>query len=177
MRNIKLSLSKCGRFTLKRESEEKFIYNDDYNYLLQPKRENGNGANNKILVIKEREIKPILHREIKSQVVRIKEDSSITSSQSEVDVLAGIKKKIATEKQLSSSGFSKKVVNWEVIFTPINTLGVNLGGAKHKKQILVKKGLKLDKTEQGRMTTIEITGSNGEVHFENMNGIEGTIKE
>ena len=177
MRNIKLSLSKCGRFTLKRESEEKFIYNDDYNYLLQPKRENGNEANNKILVIKEREIKPILHREIKSQVVRIKEDSSITSSQSEVDVLAGIKKKIATEKQLSSSGFSKKVVNWEVIFTPINTLGVNLGGAKHKKQILVKKGLTLDKTEQGRMTTIEITGSNGEVHFENMNGIEGTIKE
>ena len=56
-------------------------------------------------------------------------------------------------------------------------MGVNLGGAKHKKQILVKKGLKLDKTEQGRMTTIEITGSNGEVHFENMSGIEGTIKE
>ena len=27
------------------------------------------------------------------------------------------------------------------------------------------------------MTAIEITGSNGEVHFENMNGIEGTIKE
>ena len=179
VRNIKLSLSKCGRFTLKREPEEEIIYNDDYNYLLQPKRENGNEANNKILVIKEREIKPILHREIKAQVVRIKEDSSETSSQSEVDVLAGIKKKmtLATEKQLSSSGFSKKVVNGEVIFTPRNTLGVNLGGAKYKKQILVKKGIQFDKTEQGRMTGIEITGSNGEVHFENMSGIGGTIKE
>ena len=40
---------------------------------------------------------------------------------------------LATEKQLSSSGFSKKVVNGKVIFTPRNTLGVNLGGAKYKK--------------------------------------------
>ena len=181
-KTIKLIISKYDRFMIKREPEEEIIYNDDYNHLIQSKKENGKETKEKILVIKEREIKPILHREIRAQVVKVKEEASETSSQSDVDVLAGIKRQstiaISSGKVVSSAGFSKKVLNGEVIFTPNNNLGVNLGAAKYKKQMLVKKGLKLyNQNDQGRLTGIEIVGNNGEVHYEKMSGIGGIIKE
>ena len=176
----KLEISKGSKFMIKIEPEEEIIYNDDYNYLSQKNKENGK---EKIIMIKEKEVTPMLHREIRAQVLRVKEDSSETSSQSDVDVLSGIKKKkmlmISSGKELTNSGFNKKVINGEVIFTPRNNLGVNLGGAKYKKEILIKKGLKLENRtmDQGRMSAIEITGNNGEIYFERMSGIGGAIKE
>ena len=180
-KSIKLIISKGDKFMIKNESEDEIIYNDDYNYLIQKKTENGN-EKEKIVMIKEKEVIPILHREIKAQVLKVKEESSETSSQSEVDVLAGIKKKkmlaISSGKGLSTFGFKKNVLKGEVIFSPKNSLGVNLGGAKYKKEILIKKGLQLyNKTEQGRLSGIEISGNNGEIHHERMSGIGGTIKE
>ena len=54
----------------------------------------------------------------------MKEESSETSSQSEVDVLAGIKKQrtvvFSTDKDNAKLGYYKKVISGEVIFTPKN---------------------------------------------------------
>ena len=181
VKTLKLIISKGDKFTIKREPEDEIIYNDDYNYLSQKKTENGK-ENEKVVMIKEKEVTPILHREIRAQVVKVKEESSETSSQSDVDILAGIKKKkmlaISSGKGLSTSGFNKKIINGEVIFSPKNSLGVNLGGAKYKKEILIKKQLQLyNKTEHNKISGIEISGNNGEIHSERMSGIGGTIKE
>lgn len=179
----KLSVIKGDKFMIQKEQEEEIIYNDDYNYLSQKKKENGKEKSqkeNKVVVIKEKEVTPILHREIKAQVVRVKEESSETSSQSEVDVLAGIKKQrmiaFSTEKESAKLGYHKKVINGEVIFTPKNSLGVNLGGAKYKKEILAKKGIVIS-TGNERISGIEISGNHGEVYYERMSGIGGAIKE
>ena len=179
---MKLLIVKVDKFTLKREPEEEIIFNDDYNYLEKQKKENGKQkAEKEIVLIKEKEITPIMQREIRAQVVRVKEESSETSSQSDVDVLAAIKKQgmlnYAGKLDSKSSGYYKKVINGEVIFTPKTNLGVNLGGAKYKKEILVKNGIIINKKEQGRISGIEISGNNGQIYHEKMSGIGGAIKE
>ena len=181
IKSTKLVISKCSKFMIKKEPEEEIIYNDDYNYLTQRKKENGK-ERDKLLVVKEKEITPIFHREIRAQVVKVKEDSSEASSQSEVDVLSGIKKQamlsVASRRELTSSGFKKKILNGEVIFTPKTSLGVNLGGAKYKKDLLIKKRLNLyNKTHHASVSGIEISVNNGETLYEGMSGIGGTIKE
>ena len=178
----KLLIIKGDKFMIQKEAEEEIIYNDDYNYLAQQKKENGKMKEEnkeKLVVIKEKEVTPILHREIRAQVVRVKEESSETSSQSEVDVLAGIKKQrtvvFSTDKDNAKLGYYKKVISGEVIFTPKNSLGVNLGGAKFKKELLGKKGIIINKNE--RLSGVEISGNNGEIHYENMSSVGGAIRE
>ena len=174
----KLSIIKGDKFILKKEPEDEVIYNDDYNYLNQKKKENGK---EKSIIIKEKEIIPTVRREIRAQVIRVNEDSSETSSQSDIDVLAAIKKHktmaFSSGIESGSIGYHKQIINGEVIFTPKTSLGVNLGGAKYKKELLSKKGIKYCNTEQSRASGIEISGNNGEVVFEKMSGIGGAIKE
>ena len=189
IKNIKLLIVKANYFMIKREQEEEIIYNDDYNYLIQTKKENGkeksiNEKNDKLLVIKEKEITPILHREIRAQVVQVKEDTSETSSQSDVDILEGIKKQkiigFTSDKEKTISGFKKKFLKSEVIFTPKVDYGVDLGGAKFKKEVVIKKGLKLDtinKIDHNNLSCIESKGSNGESHYERTSGITSVAKE
>ena len=189
IKDIKLLIVKPIYFMIKREQEEEIIYNDDYNYLIQTKKENGkeksiNEKNDKLLVIKEKEITPILHREIRAQVVQVKEDTSETSSQSDVDILEGIKKQkiigFTSDKEKTISGFKKKFLKSEVIFTPKVDYGVDLGGAKFKKEVVIKKGLKLDtinKIDHNNLSCIESKGSNGESHYERTSGITSVAKE
>ena len=186
IKTMKLSIIKGDKFMLKKEPEEEIIYNDDYNYLNQKKKENGKEKSDKekqekLVVIKEKEITPIVRREIRAQVIRVKEESSETSSQSDIDVLAAIQRQktmgISSQIEGGKIGYTKQVINGEVIFTPKTTLGVNLGAAKYKKEFICKKGVKYCNTEQNRASGIEISGNNGEVVFEKMSGIGGTIKE
>jgi hypothetical protein len=185
-KTVKLSIIKGDKFLLKKEPEEEIIYNDDYNYLKQQKKENGKEKTDKekqekLVVIKEKEITPIVKREIRAQVIRVKEDSSETSSQSDIDVLAAIKRQkmmgFSSEIEGGQSGYYKQVINGEVIFTPKTSLGVNLGAAKYKKEFITKKGINYYNTEQNRATGIEISGNNGEIIYEKMSGIGGAIKE
>ena len=185
-KKVKLSIIKGDKFLLKKEPEEEIIYNDDYNYLKQQKKENGKEKTDKekqekLVVIKEKEITPIVKREIRAQVIRVKEDSSETSSQSDIDVLAAIKRQkmmgFSSEIEGGQSGYYKQVINGEVIFTPKTSLGVNLGAAKYKKEFITKKGINYYNTEQNRATGIEISGNNGEIIYEKMSGIGGAIKE
>ena len=180
MKEVKLLIVKGDQFMFKREREpeEELIYNDDYNNLSQKKKENGN---EKMIVIKEKEITPMMKREIRAQVIKVKEESSETSSLSDIDILAGITRQgmmtISAEKNIKNMGYSKKVINGEVIFTKKSNLGVNLGASKYKKEIIAKKGIILNKKETEKITGIEITGSNGQVYQERMSGIGGAIKE
>jgi hypothetical protein len=151
---------KEDKFMIQKEIEDEIIYNDDYNYLngreKEEKKKNVKGGereniNNKELdkkkiikekeILKEKEIIPRMQREIIAQIGRVKEEESEeSSSQSEIDVLAGIRnRKImmsSGEEQLKKSnyGYEKKEINGEVIFTPKSELGVNLGGAQYKSQ-------------------------------------------
>jgi len=175
-KSLKLVAVKGEKVTYKKEPEEEIVYNDDYNYL-NKKKENGKEQKEKLVVIKEKEIVPTIHREIRAQVIRVKEDSSETSSQSDVDVLAGIKRQATMTFTGAKSGYNKQIINGEVIFTPKVNLGVNLGGAKYKKEIKTKKGITYNNTETGRVSGIEINASNGEVYYEKMSGIGGAIKE
>ena len=175
-KSLKLVAVKGEKVTYKKEPEEEIIYNDDYNYL-NKKKENGKEQKEKLVVIKEKEIVPTIHREIRAQVIRVKEESSETSSQSDVDVLAGIQKKRTMSITGMKSGYNKQIINGEVIFTPKVNLGVNLGGAKYKKEIRTKKGIVYNNTETGRASGIEINTSNGEVYYEKMSGIGGVIRE
>jgi hypothetical protein len=186
IKTMKLSIIKGDKFMLKKEPEEEIIYNDDYNYLNQKKKENGKEKSDKekqekLVVIKEKEITPIVRREIRAQVIRVKEESSETSSQSDIDVLAAIQRQktmgISSQIEGGKIGYTKQIINGEVIFTPKTTLGVNLGAAKYKKEFICKKGVKYCNTEQNRASGIEISGNNGEIVFEKMSGIGGTIKE
>ena len=183
---VKLLIIKGDKFMIKKEPEEEIIFNDDYNHLSKKKIENGKKKSEKekeekIMVIKEKEITPIIQREIKAQVIRVKEESSETSSQSDIDVLAGIRKKglniISYDKDNKNSGYYKKIINGEVIFTPKNNLGVNLGGAKYKKEIIVKKKIVLNKKENSKVSGLEIRGNNGEIYYEGIGGISGVIGE
>jgi len=185
-KTMKLLIIKGDKFTIQKEPEDEIIFNDDYNYLNETKKSNGkeksdNEKQEKLVVIKEKEITPLVQREIRAQVVRVKEESSEASSQSDVDVLAGIKKKgilaFASGKDIEQSGYYRKVINGEVIFTPKSNLGVNLGAAKYKRQNITRKEIIVNKKEQARISGLEISGSNGEVHYEKIGGISGAIKE
>ena len=185
-KTMKLLIIKGDKFTIQKEPEDEIIFNDDYNYLNETKKSNGkeksdNEKQEKLVVIKEKEITPLVQREIRAQVVRVKEESSEASSQSDVDVLAGIKKKgilaFASGKDIEQSGYYRKVINGEVIFTPKSNLGVNLGAAKYKRQNITRKEIIVNKKEQARISGLEISGNNGEVHYEKIGGISGAIKE
>ena len=179
----KLLIVKVDHFTFKREQDEEIIYNDDYNYLKQEKKENGKKISDKenqekIIVVKEKEIIPTVQREIRAQVIKVMEEPSESSSQSDVDVLAGIQKRRTMALDIQKTGYQKKVINGEVIFTPKINLGVNLGGAKYKKEIIKRKALNLNYTkEKVNASGLEISGNNGEIHYENMSGIGGAIKD
>jgi len=72
IKNNKYVISKINKFMIKKEPEDEIIYNDDYNSIIQNKKDKVNEKNiksqkDKILVIKEKEITPILRREIKSK--------------------------------------------------------------------------------------------------------------
>ena len=179
----KLLIVKVDHFTFKREQDEEIIYNDDYNYLKQEKKENGKKISDKenqekIIVVKEKEIIPTVQREIRAQVIKVMEEPSESSSQSDVDVLAGIQKRRTMALDIQKTGYQKKVINGEVIFTPKINLGVNLGGAKYKKEIIKRKALNLNYTkEKVNASGLEISGNNGEIRYENMSGIGGAIKD
>ena len=179
----KLLIVKVDNFTFKREQDEEIIYNDDYNYLKQEKKENGKKISDKenqekIIVVKEKEIIPTVQREIRAQVIKVMEEPSESSSQSDVDVLAGIQKRRTMALDIQKTGYQKKVINGEVIFTPKINLGVNLGGAKYKKEIIKRKALNLNYTkEKVNASGLEISGNNGEIRYENMSGIGGAIKD
>ena len=179
----KLLIVKVDHFTFKREQDEEIIYNDDYNYLKQEKKENGKKISDKenqekIIVVKEKEIIPTVQREIRAQVIKVMEELSESSSQSDVDVLAGIQKRRTMALDIQKTGYQKKVINGEVIFTPKINIGVNLGGAKYKKEIIKRKALNLNYTkEKVNASGLEISGNNGEIRYENMSGIGGAIKD
>ena len=81
---------------------------------------------------------PKYQREIRAQIARVKELSeSDSSSQSDLDVLEGIKSKNEQNKELIriSSGYQTKKINSEVIYTAKNGLAINTGGALYQKQL------------------------------------------
>lgn len=81
-----------------------------------------------------------MQREIIAQIGRVKEESEESSSQSEIDVLAGIRNRriamFSGDGQLKETnyGYEKKEISGEVIFTPKSELGVNLGGSQYNSQ-------------------------------------------
>lgn len=108
----KLLIVKVDHFTFKREQDEEIIYNDDYNYLKQEKKENGKKISDKekeekIIVVKEKEIIPTVQREIRAQVIKVMEEPSESSSQSDVDVLAGIQKRRTMALDIQKTGYQK----------------------------------------------------------------------
>ena len=160
-KKIQLMIMRGDKFMIQKENEDEIIYNDDYNYLNErekvgEKKKNEKereieSSNNKELgkrriikekeILKEKEVIPRIQREIIAQIGRVKEEESEeSSSQSEIDVLAGIRnRKIMMsygDEQLKNSnyGYEKKEINGQVIFTPKSELGVNLGGAQYKCQ-------------------------------------------
>ena len=144
IKQIYLKVSKGDKFMIKREPEEEIIFNDDYNYLpieskLNGKEKNIKEKNEKMLVIKEKEITPIMRRQIKAQVVKIKEDLSETSEQSDVDVLEGIQMRstiaYSSGRLSSSSGYRKNILKGDVIFTPKINFGVNMKEQFNKRKL------------------------------------------
>ena len=159
-KKAKLMIMKEDKFMIQKEIEDEIIYNDDYNYLngreKEEKKKNVKGGereniNNKELnkrriikekeILKEKEIIPRMQREIIAQIGRVKEEESEeSSSQSEIDVLAGIRNRriamFSGDGQLKETnyGYEKKEISGEVIFTPKSELGVNLGGSQYNSQ-------------------------------------------
>ena len=170
---------------IKKEPEEEIIFNDDYNYLpqeikLNGKEKNVKETNDKMLVIKEKEITPIIRRQIKAEVVRIKDDLSETSEQSDVDVLGGIQMRRTTTaysmgRLSSSSGYKTDVLSGEVIFTPKINFGMNIIDSNYKKEILNKRGLNLyNGIENEKISEIAINGNNKKLYNYSYNGYGGT---
>ena len=164
-KKTKLMIIKGDKLMIQKEIEDEIIYNNDYNFLngrekLEERKKNEKVGernserkkiNNKELdkikfikekeILKEKEIIPRMQREIIAQIGRVKEEESEDcSSQSEIDVLAGIRNRrimmFSGDGQLKNSnyGYQKKEISGEVIFTPKSELGVNLGGAQYKNQ-------------------------------------------
>ena len=177
-------ISEGDKFMIKNEPEEEIIFNDDYNYLPQEMKLNGKEknvkeTNEKMLVIKEKEITPIIRRQIKAEVVRIKDDLSETSEQSDVDVLGGIQMRrttaYSTGRLSSSSGYKTDVLSGEVIFTPKINFGMNIIDSNYKKEILNKRGLNLyNGIENEKISEIAINGNNKKLYNYSHNGYGGT---
>jgi len=83
----------------------------------------------------------------------------------------------ANKRKNSISGFKKKIINGEVIFTPKGNLSMNIGGAKYKNEITVKKGIKYHKNNSRKLSGIEISGNNEYLNYEKKNGIYNIIKK
>ena len=123
---IKLKMVKSDKFMIQREKEEEIIFNDDYNYLKKKKSSEDQEKNQtKEILIKEKETIPRMKREIKAQISRVKVIESEDSSQSEIDVLAGIKSKIISAaiqnnqlimKPDKITSYEQKIQKGEVIF-------------------------------------------------------------
>ena len=136
----KLLIANGDKFFIQRESDDEIIYNDDYNSnKSRQKTEEKEKAKENINIEKnEKEIIPKYQREIRAQIARVKELSeSDSSSQSDLDVLEGIKSKNEQNKELIriSSGYQTKKINSEVIYTAKNGLAINTGGALYQKQL------------------------------------------
>ena len=186
IKQIELEISERDKFMIKREPEEEIIFNDDYNYLTQEMRQNGKEKNikekekEKILVIKEKEITPIMRREIRAQVVKIKEDLSETSEQSDVDVLEGIQTRrtiaFSSGRLSSSSGYKKEIIEGKVIFTPKINFGEDRRSFKHRKESYNERGLRLyNNTENEKVSEIELC--NRELYNDNLDEFGRTMKE
>ena len=128
------------KFFIQKESDDEIIYNDDYNTRKQKKKSQ---KREKVEIIKEKEIIPRYQREIRAQIALVKESESETSSLSEIDVLAVIRKKSVlgvggAEKELlrlkMANGYETKILNGKIVFTSQNELGINLGGSQYQKQ-------------------------------------------
>ena len=138
----KLLIANGDKFYIQKDSEDEIIYNDDYNTnKSKQKSEEKEKSTSEIktqLVIKEKEIIPKYQREIRAEIARVKEISeSDSSSQSDLDVLEGIKTKKDKNKELIkiSNGYQAKKINSEVIYTAKNGLSINTGGALYQKQL------------------------------------------
>ncbi len=203
----KLLVANGDKFFIQKESDDEIIYNDDYNSRRDKqklKNENEGEGEKKTKIIKEKEIirekeyVPRMKREIRAQISRLKESESDTSSISEIDVLAGIKKRkiggyaaasgeadAAFAKYRKSgmlSGYQTKIISGEVVFTAKNGLGVNLGGTQYQKKTYSKTGYtkKLSSIEGNKMSGIEITVSpemKNEMLFQKMTGASGAIAD
>ena len=136
----KLLIAKGDKFFIQREPDDEIIYNDDYNSnKSRQKTEEKEKVKEQInFEKKEKETIPKYQREIRAEIARVKEISeSDSSSQSDLDVLEGIKSKKEQNKELIriSSGYQTKKINSEVIYTAKNGLSINTGGALYQKQL------------------------------------------
>ncbi len=207
MKKYKLIVANGDKFFIQKESEDEIIYNDDYNTRNGKHKyegENEGEKNREIIkekeVIREKEIIPRLQREIRAQISRLKESESETSSSiSEIDVLAGIKRtktvgyaaasgeaEAALLKKYKKSGelngYQTKRISGEVVFTAKNGLGVNLGGAQYLRQINGKKGYikKIENISNSKISGIEISMNpkiKSEVYYQKMSGASGAIAD
>ena len=170
----KLLVANGDKFFILKESDDEIIYNDDYN-TRKDKQQLKNENENRKQIIKEKEYVPIIQREIIAQVSKLKEESSETSSSvSEIDVLATIKAKNiigykATSREVDAGlighkktgeycGYQTKEINGEVIFTPKNSLAMNLGGSEYQKRIKGSLGYatKINNINNSKVYEIEI---------------------
>ena len=205
-KKYKLLVDNGDKLFIKRESEDDIIYNDDYNSRTikqNLKSENEGERKKQILkekeIIKEKEYVPRLQREIRAQISRLRESESETSSSiSEIDVLAAIKKRklvgyaaatgqaeadlLKYAKTGELNGYQTKVISGEVVFTAKNGLGVNLGEAQYQKQINNKVGYtkRITNVSGTKMSGIEINSNprvKGEVYYQKLTGTRGTIAD
>ena len=205
LKKYKLIVANGDNFFIQKESDDEIIYNDDYNSRREKKELKAeNEGEQKTQVIKEKEIIrekeyiPRIKREIRAQISRLKEsESSETSSNSEIDVLAGIKKKkiagyaaasgeadAAFAKYRKSgdlSGYHTRIISGEVVFTAKNGLGVNLGGSQYQKMHSTMGYTKrLSEINGNKMSGIEISLSpemKNEMLFQKMTGASGAIAD
>jgi hypothetical protein len=206
-KKYKLIVANGDKFFIQKESDDEIIYNDDYNRRNDKhklKAENEDEKKRQIIkekeIIREKEIIPRLKREIRAQISRLKESESETSSSiSEIDVLAGIKRKktvgyaaasgeaeaalLKYRKTGELGGYQTKIISGEVVFTAKNGLGVNLGGAEYQRRMNGKTGYikKIGNISSNKMSGIEISMNNpkikSEVYYQKMSGASGAIAD
>ena len=204
-KKYKLIVANGDKFFIQKESDDEIIYNDDYNRRNDKhklKAENEDEKKGQIIkekeVIREKEIIPRLQREIRAQISRLKESESETSSSiSEIDVLAGIKRQktvgyaaasgeaeaalLKYRKTGQLGGYQTKIISGEVVFTAKNGLGVNLGGAEYQRRMNGKTGYIKKIGNSNKMSGIEISMNHpkikSEVYYQKMSGASGAIAD
>ncbi len=191
-KKYKLLVANGDKFFIQKESDDEIIYNDDYNSRQDnPQLKKRDEGEQKAKIIKEKEIVPRLQREIRAQISRLKESESESSSISDIDVLASIRKKkiigassniLENEAALLKykkeiNGYNAKIIGGEVVFTAKNGLGVNLGGTQYQKQIHSKLGY--TKKFSNKMSGIEIINPKyrNEVFYQKLVGSKGAIED